>query len=150
MSEFGASSSVALLGAIVSGANGDILSWCYWAWKYYNDLIGSADQALVTTTGSLQSTAHVLAEPYPEAVAGTPQHVEVNPATDVLTFSYVPSAAIRASTIVSTPSFDYPHGYCATVTGATVVSRLGAGRLLVPNGGRTHAVTVRVHPGRCR
>ena len=47
------------------------VGWTYWAWKYYGDPTGSADESLVMADGRLRSTAFVLSRTYPQAVAGS-------------------------------------------------------------------------------
>jgi endoglycosylceramidase len=47
MSEFGATSSVALAGFDAEWAALDQVGWSYWAWKYYSDPTGSSAEGLV-------------------------------------------------------------------------------------------------------
>ncbi len=72
VSEFGASSNPALLAGLTAAMDTEQVGWAYWAWKYYADPTGSADESLVMADGRLRSTALVLSQVYPQAVAGTP------------------------------------------------------------------------------
>ena len=69
--------------------------------------------------GRLRSTALVLSQAYPEAVAGTPSSFSFSPSTDVFELSYTPNHHVDAPTVVFVPtSVHYPRGYCAQTTGA--------------------------------
>jgi endoglycosylceramidase len=149
MSEFGASGNPVLISAIVNGTDRALLSWCYWAWKYYNDPTGSSDEALVTAAGSLKATAVPLAEPYPEAVAGTPKRFGFRAATAEFSLVYAPALNTRAPTIVATPQLEYPDGYCPLVRGAKVVSRPDASRLLIANDPGARSVELTIRAGKC-
>ncbi len=100
--------------------------------------------------GHVRSTALVLSQAYPEAVAGTPSAFSFSPVTDVFDLSYVPNHRVHAPTVVFVPtSVHYPGGYCARSTGGRVVSRRGSDLLEVANRARADQVTVTVPPGRC-
>ena len=150
MSEFGASGNPALIGAVVTGTDPQFLGWCYWAWKYYDDPTGSSDEALVNARGKLKASGRPLAEPYPEAVAGTPRSFSFSLRTKRFMLTYVASSRVKAPTIVSTPGFEYPKGYCATASGASVTSTPGAPRLELKNDPGAGVVHVVVVPGPCR
>ncbi len=150
VSEFGASSDPAFLAAFTGEADASLVGWAYWAWKYYADPTGSAAESLVMADGRLRSTARVLAQTYPEAVAGRPTSLRFDPASAVFRLTYVPDAKPTAPTVIFVPTaLDYPKGYCARVTGGTVTSAPGRTLLTVRNGRRARSVQVSVTPGRC-
>ncbi len=150
VSEFGASSSSAMVGAFTNEANKSLVGWTYWAWRYYNDPTGSADEALVTSAGQLESTASVLSETYPEAIAGTPTAISFNPTTGAFLLRYLPNYAVSAPTVIFVPTqIHYPNGYCAKVSGGSVVSKPGKELLEIANAKVGGAVTVRLRRGGC-
>jgi endoglycosylceramidase len=149
MSEFGASGDPALIGALTAHADSQMLSWAYWSWKYYDDPTGSLDESLVAPDGQLKPTASVLAEAYPEAVAGTPRSYSFDPGAAAFTMSYVPDPRIDAPTVIEVPPLVYPGGYCPAVSGAEVTSKPGARLLDIENVPGSVQVTVRVTPGPC-
>jgi endoglycosylceramidase len=151
MSEFGATSSTALLREVTAGANQLRLGWIYWAWKYYDDPTGSSDEALVTAQGKFRSTASALAQTYAQATAGTPTSMTYDADTGAFRLSYVVNAHISAPTVIFVPvKLHYRHGYCATTTGATVVSAANSSHLEVTNSPSASTVTVSVKAGACR
>ncbi|HVB90619.1 MAG TPA: cellulase family glycosylhydrolase [Acidimicrobiales bacterium] len=150
VSEFGATSNPQLLNEITKQEDLFLVSWTYWSWKYYDDPTGSADEALVTYQGKLRSTALALARTYPEAVAGKPTSLLFDPTNGAFHLVYTPDHAIHAPTVVFVPTqIHYPDGYCARVTGGTVVSRPGSEFLEVKNAASGGPVSVTVIPGRC-
>jgi endoglycosylceramidase len=150
VSEFGASSSAAMVGAFVNVANRSLVGWLYWAWKYYGDPTGSADEALVTSAGQLKSTASVLSETYPEAIAGTPTAISFDPSTGAFLLRYVPNHEISAPTVIFVPTLiHYPNGYCPKVSGGFVVSKPGSELLQVANARGATSITVNVRATGC-
>ena len=100
--------------------------------------------------GHLRSTAYVLSEAYPEAVAGTPLAFAYSPLSDVFTLTYTPNHSVHAPTVVFVPtSVHYTRGYCARTTGGRIVSRQGSDLLEIDNRASSTQVTVTVTPGRC-
>ena len=83
VTEFGATKSAPLLGEVTAQFDADKVGWIYWAWKYYGDPTGSAAESLVMADGRLRSTALVLSQAYPEAVAGTPSSFSFSALTGV-------------------------------------------------------------------
>lgn len=151
VSELGATSNAPLLQAVIANTDRALVGWTYWAWKYYADPTGSAAEGLVMGNGRLRSTARVLAETYPRAIAGIPRSVSFDPTTGAFRLVYRPNRAITAPTVVFVPTaIHYPHGYCARVTGGTVTSPRNSELLLVHNARRGGMVTVSVSAGRCR
>ena len=82
VSEFGATSSSRLLSSITANMDAQQVGWAYWAWKYYGDPTGSAAESLVMADGRLRSTARVLSQTYPQAVAGVPISFGFSPSTE--------------------------------------------------------------------
>jgi endoglycosylceramidase len=151
VTEFGATSSPALLTSITSDLDAAEVGWSYWAWKYYGDPTGSAAESLVMADGHLRSTALVLSRTYPQAVAGVPVSFDFSPSTGVFHLVYVPDHRVHAPTLVFVPTvLHYPDGYCARTSGAKVTSAPGSDLLQVQNARSGHRVTVVVTPGHCR
>ena len=150
VTEFGATSSPALLGVITEQLDARQVGWIYWSWKYYGDPTGSRAESLVMANGHLRTTALVLSRAYPEAVAGTPLQFSFSPQTDVFAMTYVPDHHVHAPTLVFVPTqLHYRHGYCARTTGARVTSARGSDLLQVQNARTGRRVTVHITPGRC-
>ena len=91
---------------------------------------------------SLRSTAPVLSRTYPQAIAGRPTSMSFDPSSGTFRLVYVPDHAVHAPTMVFVPTqVHYSKGYCASATGARVVSKPDSEVLLVEN---ARARTVRV------
>jgi endoglycosylceramidase len=150
MSEFGATSSTALLDDVTAGADLHLLGWIYWAWKYYDDPTGSSDEALVGPGGKLKATASALSQTYAQAVAGTPTRMTFDPATGAFGLTYRANDRIQAPTVIFVPVVrHYPHGYCANASGASIASPPDAVHLEIVNTAPAHTVSVRVRAGAC-
>ncbi len=143
VSEFGATSDPGLLASFTSGANAHLVGWAYWAWKYYADPTGSAAESLVMADGRLRSTARVLSQTYPMAIAGRPTSISSDPVSGAFALTYVPNSSTRAPTVIFVPTrLHYPSGYCTTVRGGKVISARDSELLEVRN--RPHARSVQV------
>lgn len=150
VSEFGATSSVALLDRLSAAMDHHLVGWTYWSWKYYGDPTGSSKEALVTSSGRLRRTVEVLARTYPEAIAGVPRHYSFRPATGAFDLVYTPLHQVHAPTLVVVPtSVHYAGGYCAVVRGAKVLSKKNASLLEVANVAGAQRVQITVHAGSC-
>ena len=151
MGEFGATTDPVLLAQLTADANNLLVGWTYWQWKYYQDPTGSSDEAVMADNGTLKANAVVLAQPYPQAVAGTPQSVSYNFGTGQFRLTYLPNPRVHAPTIVSYPSLlsGRSGGYCAVVKGGTIVSKSGAPHILVSNAPAAQAVSLVVSAGPC-
>ena len=150
VTEFGANSDPELLASVTAALDARQVSWIYWAWKYYGDPTGSADESLVMADGRLRSTADVLSRAYPQAVAGIPLRFSFSPRSDVFDMAYVPNHHVDAPTVIFVPTqVHYRHGYCARTRGASVTSARGSDLLEVRNDRTGTRVTVEVTPGRC-
>ena len=151
LGEFGATNDPALLARLTTDANDLLVGWTYWQWKYYQDPTGSTDEAVVADNGALKGNAGVLAQPYPQAVAGTPRSVAYNFGNSVFRLTYLANQRVHAPTIVSYPALVSARsgGYCAVVRGGTVLSRPHAPHILVANDPAATTVSLVVSPGPC-
>ena len=150
VSEFGATSNVTLLDRLTRQADRTLVGWTYWSWKFYDDPTGSANEALVGPDGRLRSTARVLARTYPQAIAGKPTSLKFDPTTGRFRLTYVPDHAVRAATVIMVPTrIHYPSGYCARVSGGSVISGLDSQLLEVANAATGRSVVVNVTAGHC-
>ncbi len=150
VSEFGATSDPTLLADFTAEADRHLVGWAYWAWKYYGDPTGSRAESLVMADGHLRSTARVLSQAYPEAVAGTPLSLSWTAGSAAFALTYRPDHAVRAPTVVFVPTaVHYPDGYCARVSGGRVVSRPGSELLRVVDAPGFRQVRVSLTAGRC-
>jgi endoglycosylceramidase len=149
VTEFGATSSSTLLTALTAATDRNLVGWTYWAWKYYADPTGSSAEGLVRPDGKLRATASVLSRTYPEAIAGRPTTMRFNPSSGAFELDYLADHAVSAPTVIFVPvQIHYPFGYCAKVSGGSIVSRTGREILLVRNGPAA-AVRVTVTAGSC-
>ncbi len=150
VSEFGATSSSALLRSLTGDEDRFLVGWAYWSWKFYRDPTGSAAEALVTAKGTLRSTARVLSRAYPQAIAGRPRSMMSNPTTGAFKLQYVPERTVHAPTLIFVPvQIHYPSGYCTRVSGGSVISKPGASILQIQNARGARVVTVTVTAGTC-
>jgi len=150
LSEFGATSNPVLLDRLTMEADRALVGWTYWSWKFYADPTGSSAEGLVTSTGQLRTTATVLSRTYPEAIAGRPKSISFDPTSGAFQLAYVPNHAIHAPTVIFVSTqVHYPGGYCALVSGGTVVSSVGSEILLVANDHTARSVSVTVTRGAC-
>ncbi len=150
MGEFGASSDSAMLWQVTSEADARLLGWIYWSWKFYDDPTGSTDEALALPDGRLRPTRAVLSQAYPLAVAGTPKTMSFDPTSGEFHLTYSVTRRIDAPTVVFMPvSSHYRRGYCALVTGGSVVSRPGARYLEVADRPGARKVAIEVSSGPC-
>ena len=151
MSEFGATTSEPLMERLTANADQLQLGWTYWMWKYYDDPTGSSDEALVTSSGALSPVAASLSRAYPQAVAGTPVSFSFDPETAEFHLDYVPKPQVKEPTVVFVPvAVHYPKGYCAQVTGGTILSKPDANHLVVANSPNASIVTVSIKPLTCK
>jgi len=150
MSEFGATTSTALVGFDTEGAGLDQVGWAYWAWKYYDDPTGSSAEGLVRPDGNYTPIVTVLSRTYPQAVAGTPNSILFNPFTGAFNMVYAPTLAAQGATRIVIPASEhYPNGWCAAVKGGRFTSAPGATRLTVQTTGHPEQVYISVTAGGC-
>lgn len=159
LTEFGATRDVANLTEVVQLADQLKIGWLEWAYTG-NDITSqnSAAQALVLDPNQppaganvVQSTLAVLAEPYPQAIAGTP--IAWSFANRVFTLSYRTTRVGSlfafgpgAETDVAVPAVQYPGGYTVAATGATVVSAPNAPVLRIVSKPGAATITLTVSP----
>jgi endoglycosylceramidase len=159
LTEFGATNDLGNLAEMTALADQNRLGWLEWAYTG-NDKTSSSPngQALVldpslppTGANVLTAKLKVLAEPYPQAVSGTP--VSWSFANGVFTLSYSTARvaapltrfAAGSETDIATPAIEFPAGYTVSVTGGAVASAPNAPvlRVLSTPGATTITVTVR-------
>ena len=156
MTEFGATNDLTELGNMVALADKNHVGWLEWAYTG-NDITSSSPngQALVldpsqppTGANVLTDKLKVLAEPYPQLVAGTPVSWSFAKGVFKLTYRTARvsggSFAAGAQTQVAVPAIQYPAGYHVTVTGADVASAPNAPTLLLAQHAGAAQVTVTV------
>jgi endoglycosylceramidase len=138
VTEFGATNDAATLAGVMDRADKDRIGWLEWAYTG-NDITSSSPegQALVLDpskppSGTNVNTAKlkVLAEPYPQLVAGTPSTWSFANGTFTLTYSTTRAGGrgsfpAGSETTIATPAIQYPDGYTVQVSGARVVSAPG-------------------------
>ena len=150
MSEFGATTSIALAGFDTEWAGLNQVGWAYWAWKYYDDPTGSSAEGLVLPDGNYSPIVTVLSRTYPQAVAGIANSVLFNPFTGAFNMTYAPSLASHGATVIDiAASQHYPTGWCAAVKGGRITSDPGATHLTIQTTGRPLQVYVSVTAGGC-
>ena len=157
ITEFGATNDLPNVAGMVRIADKYRAGWLEWAYTGHDKTSSSPDgQALVLDpsrppTGSNVLTAklRVLAEPYPQVVAGTPTSWSFANGVFRLAYSTVRADGTGrfgtgAVTAVAAPAIQFPAGYRVTVSGAHVVSAPNAGtlRLATTAGATTVSVTV--------
>lgn len=158
MTEFGATTDATYLKQMTSLADTNKLSWLEWAYTG-NDITSSSPngQALVLNpalppvgANVVTSTLDVLAEPYPQLIAGTPNSWSFSGGVFKLSYS---TAKVRGGrfvtgsvTDVAAPSVQFPNGYTVAVSGATVASAPNAPTLVLKQKAGAVTVTVTVSP----
>jgi endoglycosylceramidase len=150
MGEFGATNDFSNLAATTAEANKYLLSWAYWAWKYYDDPTGSTDEALAAPNGHLYKKVFILSQTYAQAIAGRPLSMYFDPYSGYFHLLYLPSHSIHEPTIIFVPvALHYPHGYCVAVSGGNILSKPDASHLLIQNLPDAHRVSVSIEEGHC-
>jgi endoglycosylceramidase len=151
MSEFGATTSISMVGFDTEWAGINEVGWAYWAWKYYADPTGSSAEALVLPDGTYSPIVEVLSRTYPQEVAGNPQSFLFNPFTGAFSMIYTPSVAAQGSSTVIdiAASQHYQSGWCAAVRGGKITSQPGDTHLAVQTVGQPLQVAISVTPGKC-
>jgi endoglycosylceramidase len=104
-------------------------------------------------TGANVNTSNLttLAEPYPQAISGTPNSFSFTNGTFEFSYSTEKadgsgSFAAGAQTIISVPAVEFPNGYQASVTGGRVVSSPNAPVLIIAADDGATTVNVHVSP----
>ena len=152
--EFGSSSNTQTVGDQLDRYDAQMVPWMFWSYTRFVDAL-APDGKLQPATGSNVQAPMVatLARPYPELVAGTPQGWSFDSSTKAFSATWTTRRAAGggafpagARTEVVVPAVQYPHGYTARATGATIVSKPGAGVLEVAQRPGASQVSVSIVP----
>jgi len=149
-SEWGASTDPVLLTEESLDLDSALVPWIFWS--FCCELVPSL-QAAPGGTNLVATTAGVLVQPYPLAVAGTPQALTIDPTAQTMTFTWSTaragggSFAAGTTTSFEAPALTYPDGYTATVTDGSVTSAPCAPLLTVVAKPGATTVTVAIQPG---
>ncbi|UVO14739.1 cellulase family glycosylhydrolase [Mycobacterium sp. SVM_VP21] len=122
------------------------IGWMQWAYNSgWREEVGQPSTGDTVNTG----TVATLAQPYPQAIAGTPNSWSFDNGGFHLSYSTEMvdgqgHFAAGAQTVISVPPINYPNGYEVVVTGGHVVSAPDAPVLIIAsdNGATTVDVTV--------
>jgi endoglycosylceramidase len=178
LSEFGATDDLATIRSNVELADRHMVSWEYWHYCECQDptTTGTGTQAIVIDPSQPPSGSNVkqtkldlLAEPYPQVVAGTPAGYDFDEATQRFSLTYSTRGptgknfarrAKRSSkrskrklkfrqTQIFLPKAHYPGGYTAAVSGGGIASKRKASllRVIACPGRRNVTVTVTPRSG---
>jgi endoglycosylceramidase len=148
--EWGASESSALLTSESLAFDSALVPWLFWS--FCCELVPSLGEP-PGGTNLVTSTASVLVQPYPLAVAGTPQAMTLDPEARTLSFTWSTTRAgggpFAAGTVTTfeAPALTYPDGYAATVTNGTVTSAPCAPLLTVVAAPGASSVSLAMKPG---
>jgi endoglycosylceramidase len=149
LSEFGATGNTTLLDGVTGETARREIGWTYWSWKYYDDPTGSTDEPLANTDDHLLPQAVSLAIPYAEAIAGEPTETAYDPTSRIFTLTYTVDPSVDAPSVIITAPARYSEGYCASASGATIVSVPGVSHLLLQNRPGVKDVSFQLTPGAC-
>ncbi|HXO53266.1 MAG TPA: cellulase family glycosylhydrolase, partial [Mycobacterium sp.] len=161
MTEFGATNSQSSLTAAIQPADQYLTSWTEWTYSGQGDITTAGDpnaESLVFNpelppTGDNVNTANLatLAEPYPQAISGTPKSFSFTNGT--FEFNYSTEKAdgsgsfpAGAQTDISVPTVEFPNGYQVSITGGQVVSAPNAPVLVIASDDGASTVNVVVSP----
>ncbi|MGH8505517.1 MAG: cellulase family glycosylhydrolase [Stenotrophobium sp.] len=134
--EFGDTQDLTDIRRMIALADSRRMGWMYWAYKNWVDVPGGAGDGSLFGNDDDNSTLRaakldVLSEPYPVAVAGTPDHYGFDPGSAQFELSFTPDHSIQAATVVFAAPRHYPHGYRVQITGGRVLSPAGSPYLTV-------------------
>ncbi|MGH3562149.1 MAG: cellulase family glycosylhydrolase, partial [Mycobacterium sp.] len=162
LEEFGAGDNQTINADGVHAADRDLIGWSEWSFTGQGDITTTASppssESLVydpsqPPVGANVNTATLdtLAEPYPQAIAGTPNSWSFNNDTFQLSYSTEKvdgqgSFPAGAQTTISVPGVEYPNGYQVNITGGQVVSAPNAPVLAVVANAGADTVDVVVTP----
>jgi endoglycosylceramidase len=119
LTEFGALSdsdkSAEEVTVIADLLNGYFRSWCYWQFKYYNDITTAArpgtTESFYDERGQLQENkVKALARPYAYAICGQPIKEEVGKGTYKLKWRASHKCYNKKTEIFTSPRFYFPYG----------------------------------------
>lgn len=149
LTEYGATPDTEVVSRNTASADAHMVSWLWWT---YNEGTGLNPSQDPPDTKINNAVADLLVCAYPQIVAGTPLNWSFNPATHVFDLQYSTARAgggtlpADAQTVVFLPARHYKQGYKVTVSGATVVSKVGATLLQLVNQSGANTVTLHVEP----
>ncbi|KLO30778.1 endoglycoceramidase, partial [Mycolicibacter heraklionensis] len=162
MGGFGATDNIAVIIDMLRGASQRHYGWTEWAYTGKDDITTGASsqnsEALVFDPSKPPvgdnvnvATLAALAEPYPQAVAGTPSSWSFDHGIFQLSYATARadgtgSFAAGAQTTISVPAIQYPHGYQVSVTGGHVVSIPNVPVLIIASDAGATTVNVVVAP----
>ncbi len=150
--EWGATTDTTAIARQASELDAALMPWIFWS--YCCEVVRSLGTP-PAGANLVQSTLAALVEPYPLAVAGTPQRLSYDRAGRTLTFTWSAARAgggrfaPDAVTSIAVPASAYPGGYSASASGGTVVSPCGASEVAVRAADGASSVTVTIAPGAC-
>ncbi len=137
MTEWGAHRDPINLSAMLARASHAMVGWLEWAYTGDDPTTAGpgAQQALVLSAKQPPTGANVeadrlalLAAPYPQVVAGTPQSYGYDAASQTFALHYITARAAGggsfpadSETDVAVPASEYPHGFVARVSGGRVL-----------------------------
>lgn len=148
--EWGATTDTAAIVRQTNELDSALLPWIFWS--YCCEVVRSL-HAPPTGTNLVKTTVGALVQPYPLAVAGTPQHLVYTTSTRTLSFTWSTtragggSFASAAVTSLAVPASVYPAGYTVDVVGGTVVGGCGGPAVAIESIPGRPTVTVTVAPG---
>jgi endoglycosylceramidase len=161
VTEFGATDDLEEIGRIVRLAQQHMVSWQYWHYCDCDDptTSGPGVQSLVIDPKKpprgknvKRDKLKVLEQPYPQAVAGTPDHFRFRPGNDTfhLRYSTRDPAGDRLPRSIATevfvPRIHYRDGYSVKVKGAEALSRDDGQHLELRRGRNASEVRVKLTP----
>ncbi|MCW2783011.1 MAG: endoglycoceramidase [Marmoricola sp.] len=159
MTEFGATNDLPNVQSTVTRADKNMVGWLEWAYTGNDKTSASPDgQALVldpnqppTGANVLTAKLKVLAEPYPQAIAGTPTGWSFSKGVFKLSYSTTRVGGIArfpagSVTQVAVPPIQFPHGYTVQATGAQATTVGNTLQLSSLDGAATVSVTVTANP----
>lgn len=142
--------------SVVRAADAARVGWIHWAWKStHQDNSGGIDScdSMFHDDANLatldQAKADVLSEPYPMAIAGTPNAYGFDPSTDTFSLTYTPDSSIKAPTVVFSDPRHYPSGYRVEVRGAHLTSRPCSRYVTIVNDPGSARVSLMLVRGSC-
>jgi endoglycosylceramidase len=161
VTEFGASDDLVDTRRVIDLADEHMVGWQYWHYCDCDDPTTSGPGVQSVVIDPLKpprgdnvkwDKLRLLARPFPQAVAGTPQSYSFDPDTRVFELTYSTTApdgsktARRVRTEVRVPPINFRDGYAVDVEGATVTSRADAAVLELKRDAGASRVVVTVTP----
>jgi len=122
LTEFGAmaNATVAIesLTAMTSIADANLQSWCYWQFKFFNDITTQGPGESFYIGDSLETTkVKALSRTYAQAVAGIPSEMFFDSTTSYFKLVFQQDTTIAAPTVIFlNQQFYYPNGFTVTIT----------------------------------